>query len=465
LGGNTVVLDVGKTMSKASLWSPSGALLDRRTRANARPQTQGYRTLDVHGIDEWIGTTLRAFGQLAPIVAIVPVAHGAAAALLRDGRLACGPMDYEQPIPADLRRTYDSERDDFAVSGSPELPLGLNLGVQLHYLEALDPDVLRPGTTVVTWPQFWAWRLCGEAATEVSSLGCHTDLWCPQSGCPSALARRRGWSDRFAPLRGASECLGTLSPEWIERTRLSPTTRVYCGLHDSNAALLATQSFSEVAGRDVTVVSTGTWFVAMRKPAHDAPTVHLIEQRDCLLNVDVYGQPVPSARFMGGREIEILCGDTAARIDDPADQASILAALPSVVTEGYRIRPTWVSGCGPFPTATGRWSREPTDPMTRRAAVALYAALMIDTALDLIDSRDVLVVEGRFADSMAFVRLLATLRPEQRVYTAPSHDNIAFGALRLRHPELSPRSGLNRVEALAIDLNRWRAEWRAEAEE
>jgi len=465
VGGYTVVLDVGKTLSKASLWSPEGALLERFARPNARAEAPGYSALDVSGIDDWLRTSLAQFARKAPVDSIIPVAHGAAAAILRDGALVLPAMDYETTIPEALRQQYDGERDAFSETGSPALPYGLNLGAQLRYLETLHPEVLRDGATIVPWPQYWAWRLCGVSASEVSSLGCHTDLWKPAAARPSDLAQRRGWAACFAPLRLASDVLGTLSAQWVSQTGMPATVRIHCGMHDSNAALVAARAFEEVAGADCTVVSTGTWFVAMRTPGLDSSPVHLPEQRDCLLNVDVLGNPVPSGRFMGGREIELLCGELASRIDQPGDQSEILAALPSVLAEGYGIRPSWAPGCGPYPLGSGRWWREPTDPMTRRAAVALYAALVTDVSLDLIGSRQTLVVEGRFADSLAFVRLLATLRRGQRVYTAPSHDNIAFGALRLLDPLMKPTARLTPVDPLPIDLGAWRAQWRADAEE
>src|SRR5205823_7307681 len=137
---------------------------------------------------------------------------------------------YEEPIPAQVRRAYDAERDAFQLTGSPALPAGLNLGAQLYYLETLQPDLLDDGATILPWPQYWAWRLSGVAASEATSLGCHTDLWRPASHEPSDLARRRGWADRLPPLRRAGEALGPLTAEWASRTGLPPTVQVYCGL-------------------------------------------------------------------------------------------------------------------------------------------------------------------------------------------------------------------------------------------
>ncbi len=202
-GRSTIVLDVGKTLSKLSLWTPEGRLLERRTRPNPRIDTGQYTALDVVGIERWVEETLRDFAQLAHVGSIIPVGHGAAAAVIRDGTLVQAPLDYEFPLPVELRAEYDALRDPFGMTGSPALPVGLNLGAQLFYLESLNPQLFAPNTTVLPWPQYWSWLLAGVAAAEVTSLGCHTDLWNPLAGSHSALSVARGWArtHRAAPPR------------------------------------------------------------------------------------------------------------------------------------------------------------------------------------------------------------------------------------------------------------------------
>ena len=146
-----VVLDVGKTMSKLTLWS-GGELIARGTRPNARVDGPGYTALDISGIERWLLETLTDFAQKAEIGAIIPVGHGAAAVLIRDGAIVLPPMDYENPVPPRERRDYDAGRDAFAKTGSPALPDGLNLGAQLHHLEALSPAAFE-GSTLLLWPQ------------------------------------------------------------------------------------------------------------------------------------------------------------------------------------------------------------------------------------------------------------------------------------------------------------------------
>lgn len=464
-GRATIVLDVGKTLAKLSLWSSEGALIERRVRANARIDTGAYAALDAAGIEAWVAEVLRDFAKLADVGAIVPVGHGAAAAIVRGGRLACPPLDYEDAMPAGLRDTYKAERDAFTDTGSPLLPDGLNLGAQLFRLEALDPE-LAQGTQILPWAQYWSWLLSGVAASEMTSLGCHTDLWNPLTGTPSKLAERRGWAQRLAPVRGAGDILGTLTPAWAQRTGLPADTEIHCGLHDSNAALLAARGFAEIADTESTVLSTGTWFVAMRSPK-DAASMdisRLDEDRDCLINVDAYGKPIPSARFMGGREIETLIGLDTRQIDIAPDQPALLAALPDVLATGAMVLPSFASGFGPFPHGRGRWIAKPDDPAARRAAVSLYAALVADASLGLIGTQERLLIEGRFAEGQVFVRALAALRPDLRLYTGKAHNDVSYGALRLLDAALPPAEPLELVTPLDVDLSPYRDRWRQEIE-
>jgi hypothetical protein len=190
--GFIVVLDVGKSLSKLTLWSPERQMVARRTRANLSYAADGFVSLDVPGITAWLAQGLTEFAGLGDIAAIIPAAHGAAACLVDAHGLSAAPLDYDAKPPMDIRRRYQTVRDPFALTGSPCLPGGLNLGAQFYWLEKAAPERMRDAQ-ILTWPQYWSWALCGIAATEVTSLGCHSDLWMPIAGEPSPLAVSRGW--------------------------------------------------------------------------------------------------------------------------------------------------------------------------------------------------------------------------------------------------------------------------------
>ncbi len=153
------------------------------------------------------------------------------------------------------------------------------------------------------YPQYWAYRLTGVLANEVTSLGCHTDLWNYRAGDFSTLVDRQGWRPLMAPLRRASDRLGPILPEIARQPGSIPATPVHCGIHDSNASLLP---HLMDRAKPFAVVSTGTWVIAM---AIGGAAVELDPARDTLVNVNAFGDPVPSARFMGGREFATLVGE------------------------------------------------------------------------------------------------------------------------------------------------------------
>lgn len=458
--GFIVVLDVGKSLTKLTLWSPERRMVDRRTRVNRSWALADFLSLDTQGITDWLAQVLAEFAQQGDIAAIIPVGHGAACGLLDDRGLCVTPLDYETRPSDELDDGYRAARDPFDVTGSPRLPGGLNLGAQLFWLEesgyARDAQIL-------TWPQYWSWLLCGIAATEVTSLGCHSDLWRPLESEPSPLAQSRGWASRLAPRHAAGDILGPVSDTWRTRCGLPNDCVVLCGIHDSNAALLAARKYPEIAGQPCTMLSTGTWFVAMRTLPADARVnlASLAEERDCLVNVDAFGTPVPSARFMGGREAEIL--EDGPAIDPRAWESDLLRMAGEMTAAHVFALPAFQNGVGAYPQSQGGWTVRPHSQMERRAVSSLYLALMADTSLDLIGSREPLVIEGRFAEDTVFARALAALRPHQAIYRSQVTDNVSLGALQLVDDALPPQGRLNRVAPLDAQLDAYAAEWKQRA--
>ena len=458
-----VVLDIGKTMSKLSLWTAGGELICREFRPNERRSLGDFGVLDVQGISPWVLDTLKSFSQRALITKIIPVAHGAAFAVVRDGQLVSPPMDYETGLPTSISAAYGAERDAFAISGSPRLSDGLNAGAQIFWQEREIPGLLE-GATLMPWAQYWAWFLSGVDSTEVTSLGCHTDLWDPINRDYTPIARRRGWAAAFAPKEFAGNAIGTLRPEIAGQTGLSTGVRVYCGIHDSNAALVAAQAHEEMEEGDRTVLSTGTWFVAMRTPSRAFDMGALPVNRDCLLNVDAWSEPIPSARFMGGREIETLIGDDTRRVDIKPDQPALLRAVPELVSNARSLLPTFAQGFGPYPNGRGQWISMPDDWFARRSGACLYAAMLASTSLDLIGAHQTILVEGRFAEAEVIVRALARLRPNDAIYTCHAQNDVSFGALRLINPLLKSQVELSRVLPLKTDLTDYYRGWKRMAE-
>lgn len=402
------VIDVGKTNAKLALVNAETlSEIAVLTRPNTVLQGPPYPHFDLEGHWEFFVEGLAAFHRAHGIDAISVTTHGAAAVLLdAAGGLATPMLDYEHDLPD---TGYDAIRPEFAQTGSPRLPCGLNLGAQLHWL-LQDRDLAERTAHVLTYPQYWVWRLTGERATDVTSLGCHTDLWNPWTGRFSTLVDVLGLTDKLAPAHKSSDVMGL-----VQDGLGLPRVPVVCGIHDSNASL-----FPHVLGREgpFAVVSTGTWVVAM---AMDGAATDLDAARDVLVNVNALGHAVPSARFMGGREYEI--------VRQSADAATTARDRAAVLAKGAMILPAVEPKSGPFAGQAMRWRHEPTAQGERMVALGFYLALVTKTCLDLIGARGPVIVEGPFARNPDYLAMLAALH--DRVEVASSATGTSIGAALL----------------------------------
>ncbi|MBW8901521.1 MAG: L-fuculose kinase, partial [Massilia sp.] len=98
--GATLVLDIGKTNVKLTLIDAGGHTLAERRCANTIVDDAPYPHHDTERIWEWMLATMRELGSVAGIDAIVPVTHGATAALVDEDGLVLPVLDYESALPA-----------------------------------------------------------------------------------------------------------------------------------------------------------------------------------------------------------------------------------------------------------------------------------------------------------------------------------------------------------------------------
>lgn len=446
------IVDVGKSNAKVLVLDEAGTVLARRSRPCAVLPGPPYPHLDLDGIWVWAVGALRELAPIAPIRCIAPVAHGAAGVLMAGEAPAMPALDYEHPGPEGLAGELAPLLDPFALTASPVLPLGLCLGAQLYWQERRFGDAFARASAFLTLPQYWAWRLSGVKAGEVTALGAHTHLWRPGERRLSGLVERRGWTRLFPPLRRAWEPLGPVTAELAAATGLRRDCLVLTGIHDSNASWLPHMLARE---RPFTVLSTGTWVIAM---AAGAALDRLDPAADMLANVDARGDPVPGARFMGGRELELVAGAEGVRT------AATREDVAAVIAADAMALPAFVQGSGPFLGRQGAILGDPGQMPGQRAALgALYAALVVDVMLDKLAVGGPVVIEGAFHRNAAFCGLLAGLRPGQPVHATDDPSGTARGAwLLARWDErpswpnaLPPATEPWRIEGLAAYRSRW----------
>jgi sugar (pentulose or hexulose) kinase len=451
------VVDVGYTNTKAILFSPELKILAERKMASAHIQGPDYKTIDPEPLVAFLRQALPELDQILPIDCIVPCAHGAAMALLKaDGSLAFPVMDYASQPPPEIVAAYQKIQPPFAEVYCDLLPMSLTHAVQIFWQARIDPQRFAEVQTIITWIQYVAFRLCGVAAMEISSIACQTQLVNVNTGRPSSLARREGWGKKYAPLRKAWEVLGKVKPEF----KLHGEGRVVAGVHDSNANYLR-----YLAGDtpDFSLLSTGTWSICFNA---SADVSKLDPRRDTNANTSVMGKAVASSRFFAGKELEVL----AAGADAAVAQIDVVQVL---IDRGTFALPSFTYSSGPVP-GSGQKGKiigpPPAHDVERASLAALYCAQMVSLQLDAVQSQNTIIVDGPFSQNKVFLEILAALRAGQAVKASALKDGTAAGAAilaRMSDGKL-PRVRLELTDvqpALLKDLSAYDARWKTIFEE
>lgn len=441
------VFDLGKTNSKLFVISADGHIVDEaRTRPLWRDEAD-LRVLDDTALFNWMKEELARVVAKHGVDRIMFSGHGCTFALVAGDDLVHPVLDYEQEPPADVAGRIDALAPDFGETFSPPLPLGFNYGRHLLWLNERDPDILGKADAILAYPQFWSWKFSGRTVSEVSYLGCHSNLWAPLADDFSGLVDRMGWRGMMPEFARAGSEIGT-HVVTLEDGRIAEVA-VHNGVHDSNAALYFYRS---LGFSNFTLVSTGTWVIIFN-PA--SPLERLDAARDMLANVTVDRQTVATIRFMGGREYDVASGGWTKPVS--------AQAVATLIAKRAFALPSFAHG-GPVPDHDGRFIGPAVESEERAAAALLYVALMTDLSLDLIGSQNAIVIDGGLVKTGLYASVLSALRLGQTVHTSANPEGSAFGAAALVFDATGGNPFVNdcAVAAPAIlpGLEEYRREWR-----
>lgn len=444
------VIDIGKTNAKVVLvdLEKSAEIAVEKTPNTVAPGPP-YPHFDTERLFDFVLNSLANLAKANRIDAISITTHGATAALVAsDGALALPVLDYEHYGSDSVRAEYETVRPPFAETGSPPLSGGLNLGAQLFWQAKTFPTEFARVRHILMYPQYWAFRLTGVAASEATSLGCHTDLWNPWERTFSTLVNQSGsktgteWKNLFPPTHNASHILGMLKPDLAKQIGLPDTIPVHCGIHDSNASLLPWLGLPD---KSFAVVSTGTWVISL---AVGARRVDLDPARDTLINVNAKGEPTPTARFMGGREFDQIARGARAALEQD---------LQVVLRDQIMLLPALENASGPYPARRHSWTpHKPRSDGERFAAASFYCALMTATCLDLIGAEGPVIVEGPFAGNPHFLAMLGAALQRPVFTNKGSTTGTAIGAAMLAGSSSLPSQQLSGNPDARGDLQSYR---------
>ncbi|MCB1883237.1 MAG: hypothetical protein KDG89_04445 [Geminicoccaceae bacterium] len=448
------VLDVGKTNAKLYAVRPDGGVLSSVSTPNRTLEGPPYRHHDLAGLGGWLLDALAGLAARHAVAAIVPCAHGGTGVLMGEEGPVMPMIDYEQALPADAAAAYAAAAGSFRERGSGIMLGAAHAARQLLWLERGWPRAFAGARAFLHTPQYWAWWLSGVAADEVTSAAAQSHLWSAPDRRPAGIVAERGWGRLMPPMRPAWSTLGPVRPEIAARTGLDPATPVLCGIHDSSANFYR---YRAAGLSDVTVVSTGTWIVALTDRAGGVDFDREQPGRTC--NADVFGAPVPGMLAMGGREFSAVTDGAAG----PADRATI----GRIVAGGTMALPFFGFDDGLFPgrARRGRVVGPLAEAAEARFSLAvLYAALLTAEIVEALPPAGTVVLDGTFVRDPLYGAIVGALLPAANVLVNPDNAGVAAGAALLAghegRREPAPLK-LDRPDTGGLpDLASYRARWR-----
>ena len=139
-------------------------------------------------------------------------------------------------------------------------------------------------------PQYLNFIISKTPSTDISSVGCHTNLWSFTKNGYHDWVYKEGLDKKFAPLYSGDKIVGSIDDK----------IQIGIGLHDSSAALIPyLTSFHE----PFVLISTGTWCISLNPFNHTELTGEELKQ-DCLCYLSYDGKPVKASRLFAGYEHE-----------------------------------------------------------------------------------------------------------------------------------------------------------------
>jgi sugar (pentulose or hexulose) kinase len=322
----------------------------------------------------------------------------------KDGKPVAPLYNYLKSYPGTLKKkfydTYGGEVTFSMLTASPVLG-SLNSGMQLYRIKEEKPGLYEQIHCSLHLPQYLSFLLTGKQYSDITSIGCHTNLWNFSQQHYHEWVYREGIIDKLAPIREPDKVLPV-------GKRVSGI-----GLHDSSAAMIPyLESFQE----PFVLISTGTWCISMN-PFNDQPLTAAELQKDCLCYMSYQGRPVKASRLFAGHQHEQEVKKLAARFHKDPQYANTVAYDPSIVSLIHER-----NNDENFEQA---YHRLIMDIMVQQAASTRL--VLEGTAVRRI------FVDGGFARNQVFMHLLAAAFPHIEVFAASIPQATAIGAALAIH--------------------------------
>ncbi len=433
------IFDIGKTNKKLFLFNENYKIVyEKSTQFDETTDENGDPCENVELLSSWVVDTFNEVLQNPDfeIKAINFSTYGASFVHINsEGKVIAPLYNYLKPYSEILKKqfydTYGGEQEFARKTASPVLS-SLNSGMILYRLKYEKPSLFAQIHYSLHLPQYISFLFTGKHFSDITSIGCHTNLWDFEKNQYHEWVEKEGIVEKLAPLtpRGGG---GERESDFNSMSEIPPLgvrgLFLGFGLHDSSAALIP--YLATFKGQKFVLISTGTWCITLN-PFNHTPLTDEELQYDCLAYMQYTGEPVKASRLFAGNTHEQAIKQMAERFEKPLDY--------------YK---------------TVKFNAQLIENENDNSYESAYHQLIIDLVNQQITSTKLvledhsvtkLFVDGGFGKNEIYMNLLAKAFPEMEVYAASVAQATSLGAALAIHEDWNTKE----IPPNLIDLKRYK---------
>jgi len=434
------IFDIGKTNKKVFLFDENYQIvLEESVCFDDTVDEDGFPCEDIEVLRNWIlekFTKIKALKKYK-LKAINFSSYGASFVYVDDEGKPLTPLyNYLKPYPESLKNkfyeTYKGEQKFAVKTASPVLG-SLNSGMQIYRLKEERPELFDRVNYCLHLPQYLSSLFTGQFFSDITSIGCHTNLWNFKKMKYHKWLKKENIIDKLAPIHEAEETIN-----------LDNGIAVGLGLHDSSSALIPyIINFTE----PFVLLSTGTWIISMN-PFNNKPLTFDELQLDCLCYLQYKGRPVKASRLFTGNEHEVATKKLAKHFNVAEETYKGIVYDKEIIAHLRAINFEKESLTKDNYTILGQSLFENRNLNDFKNYELAYHQLMLDLIGQQIISTQLVIhnspvkkifVDGGFSKNTLFMNLLAEAFPTMEVFAASMAQASALGAALAIHDNWNPK--------------------------
>ena len=426
------IFDVGKTNKKVLLFDEQYKLVHEESIQLPETKDQdSFPCEDIDALSKWVWEKFCHFSAWDNIKlrGVNFSAYGASFVHLDSNHKPITPLyNYLKPYPEVLKKkfydTYGSESLIAKQTASPVLG-SLNSGMQLYRLKHEQPKIYEQIKYSLHLPQYLSFILTSTFTTDLTSIGCHTQLWDFQKHHYHRWVKKEGLDSKFAPIFNSDKVVH------VSKNDIT----VGIGLHDSSAALIP---YLAAFHEPFALLSTGTWCISLNPFNHSLLTDYELHQ-DCLCYITYDGKPVKASRLFAGYEHEQQVKRLAEHFNKNIDCYKSVAYDSEII---HHLHPSITKGSAKDDAMTGYSFFAERDLHDFKTYEEAYHQLISDIIQQQVHSLKLVLngtsvkrifVDGGFSRNSIFMFMLADAFPQLEVFAAAVAQASALGAALAIH--------------------------------